>query len=508
MKCLEIQHGKGMEMWSASAAILFFESICVPCYPRCGSLPQPSQPRQTLLVSKMIRLYRTPVFGYSGFGYSGFRLQNAASTGIISGRGVPPSTAAWRYRLTPDDQTHERLRAATAGLLGLGCLGGIIGTGILGPYRAAFASHYNLTQTEIGRAIALSGIVFGGLGIWQGPRLADRMGRFSFLKVAVVLLTAGLAGCAAFVNIHLLAASWCVLILGAYLSVISNAVAADIWHDRPQRGVVLLHSFVSVGKILGPAVAAFLLMEIRSTHWHTWPWRGFFLFCAIFAGIVLVLLLIAPQRSIVQPAASADPAAKTAPGRVAVVWLPAALLGLIAGSEDSLATVAPMFFQNVRHVLPENAARLLTLHFIALIGGRFLFGLLGTKVKPKVTVAVGIVPVILVIPAVLARNETVFSISFMLLGLSFSAMWPSSFARLATVLAHDRSKLTYAVGMTNTLGIAACVWISSRILDAHPTGAMIFGPALLVLCAVVFVAFGGGSPKPDLARHRAKGNQA
>jgi len=123
-------------------------------------------------------------------------------------------------------------------------------------------------------------------------------------------------------------------------------------------------------------------------------------------------------------------------------------------------------------------------------------------------VAVGIVPVILVIPAVLARNETVFSISFMLLGLSFSAMWPSIFARLATVLAHDRSKLTYAVGMTNTLGIAACVWISSRILDAHPTGAMIFGPALLVLCAVVFVAFGGGSPKPDLARHRAKGNQA
>jgi len=396
------------------------------------------------------------------------------------------------------------LRAATIGLLGLGCLGGIIGTGILGPYRAAFARHYHLTQTEIGRAVALSGIIFGGLGIWQGPRLADRMGRFRFLKVAVVLLTAGLAGCAAFVNIYLVAASWCVLILGAYLSVISNAVVADIWHDQPQRGVVLLHSFVSVGKILGPAVAAFLLMEIRRTHWQPWPWRGFFLVCAIVAGAVLVLLLTGSQRSIMQPAASADPAVRSAPGWAAGVWLPAALLGLIAGSEDSLATVAPMFFQTVRHVVPENAARLLTLHFIALIGGRFLFGLLGTKVRPKVTVAMGIVPVILVIPAVLARNEIVFSISFMLLGLSFSAMWPCIFARLATVLAHDRSKLTYAVGMTNTLGIAACVWISSRILDAHPRGAMIFGPALLVLCAVVFIAFvGDGSHQRAVSRSKA-----
>ena len=56
------------------------------------------------------------------------------------------------------------MRAATIGLLGLGCLGGIIGTGILGPYRGAFANYYHLTQTEIGRGIALSGIIFGGHG--------------------------------------------------------------------------------------------------------------------------------------------------------------------------------------------------------------------------------------------------------------------------------------------------------------------------------------------------------
>jgi len=399
------------------------------------------------------------------------------------------------------------MRAATIGLLGLGCLGGIIGTGILGPYRGAFANYYHLTQTEIGRGIALSGIIFGGLGIWQGPRIADRIGRYSFLKLAVGLVTAGLAGCALFVNIYVLAVSWCLLILGGYLSVISNAVVADIWHEQPQRGVVLFHSFVSVGKILGPAMAAFLLVEVRVTRWHIWPWRGFFLFCAIWAAIVLVLLLTASQRSIRQPAASADPKAKAAPAQAAGMWLPAGLLGLIAGSEDSLATVAPMFYHKVRLLTPENAARLLTLHFIALIGGRFLFGLFGTKLKPKATVAVGIVPVILVVPALWAHNETVFTISFMLMGLSFSAMWPCIFARLATVLSHDRSKLTFAVGMTNTLGIAACVWISSRILDAHPRGAMLFGPGMLVLCAAVFIAFGGSPPSRASSRKTTDGHE-
>ena len=391
--------------------------------------------------------------------------------------------------MTAHEEIRKQIRPGIVGILGLGGLGGVISTGLLGPFRLQFAEHYGLTQTQIGVAIGVTGAALGLLGVWQGPKLAQRLGRYGLLKVAVGVLTVGFAGCAFAEKPLVLLAAWGLVTLGGYLSVIANAVATDIWQDEPRRGVLLLHGSVSTGKIIGPILAAYgpLAVALLLSN-DRYPWQDTFLFTAAAALTIFILLVSVKQSQL--PRAPEDTAGAAPPQsvRMSAIWFSAALLGLIAGSENAVASVAPAFYHGVRDMNESAAYQLVSLHFAMLAVGRFTFGIFSRKLTLRWMMAIGFLPAFLVLPAALSANVFVFVPAFVLLGLCFSITWPAIFVHLANLLPRHRARLTLTVGLANALAIPVCILVSSRMLDIHPQSALLFGPALLVACAAAFFA--------------------
>lgn len=386
----------------------------------------------------------------------------------------------------------HHVNAAMGAMLSLSALGGMISTGLLGPFRMSFAQEYRLTQGQLGHGIAVIAIIFGTLGTWLGPVLADRIGRYALLKFSVGLMTVGLAGCFFWSNLYVLMAFWGLFTLGAFLSIMVNAVATDLWHERPRRGVILLQSMNSLGKIVGPSAAAFLIVLMAAAAWH--PWQAFFLFAGIASLAVFTFLLFIPQDKVYQPREQHSYEEGQASQPLGM-WMSAMLLGMIAGSENALATIAPAFYSRVRHLPPQRAAELLTMHVIALTAGRFTFGFFGQRLGPRTIAALGLLPTLLIIPAICSGSRMVYSMSFILLGLCFSAAWPLIFSHMAGSFAANRSRMTMAVGLMNAIGIALGLFVTSEVFDRRPNTAMLYGPALLAVCVVGFIA-----SQTDLAR--------
>ena len=301
------------------------------------------------------------------------------------------------------------------------------------------------------------------------------------------ITAAGLTGLAVISELALLLPFWCLVTLGGFLSVIVNAVAADLWPAQPRRGVLLLHGMVTLGKMGGPVAALYapavlgcMLAEVEQ--WP--PWRAMFLLAA-FASLA-VLLLLAFEKPAAAAAEQGPPGGMPAGGTLAIA-ASAGLLGLISGSENALASVAPAFFQNVRGLDARHANALLSLHFAALAAGRFAFGVFNRRLSPRWIMGIGLLPAFLAFPAGLSGRPAVFAASFVLLGLGFSITWPTIFAHLASLMPHDRSRLTLAVGLANALGINACIAASSALLDVNPPLAVLLGPVVLVGCSALFI---------------------
>jgi len=402
-------------------------------------------------------------------------------------------------RLRVNETNTGHIRAAMIGTLCLGGVSGLMATGLLGPFRDDFAGQYQLSQGQLGTAIAVIGIVLGIIGIWQGPKLADRIGRYRLLKCSVGMMVIGLVGCGLVghgqrKDLPGLVAFWGLFMLGAYLSIIVNAVVTDLWRDRPRRGVMLLHSVLSIGKIIGPVIAWFCMILLDTS-----GWRGFFFFGAATSLTILVFLSFVPQGKVYHPRETHS--WEEAPvERPFAMWLAAALLGLMAGGETALATIAPLFFAKQHLLSTKLAATLLAFHFAAVAGGRFAFGLFGGKLSSRTIVALGFLPAALMIPAAYSAYKGVSVVCFVLAGFSFSATWPCVFTHVASVFSQNRSRLALAVGLSNAAGIALGTFATSQIFETNRPLSLAFGPAALVFSAAMFILLqktfsGAGHPR-------------
>lgn len=374
------------------------------------------------------------------------------------------------------------VRAAMIGALCLGGLSGVMATGLMGPFRTAFVKEYGITQSQLGMTLAAIVIVLGFIGIWQGPKLADRIGRYRLLKCSVGMMVIGLTGCGLFTGLTTLAVFWSLFMLGAFLSIIVNAVVTDLWREEPRRGVLLLHTMLSVGKIVGP-VAAWVCMIYLVRR----PWRGFFFFGSAITLMILVFLSFVRQGKVYHSKED-HPWKEEPPDRPVLLWLTAALLGLMAGSENALASIAPVFYYQQHDVTLKFASWLLAFHFIALTAGRFLFVAFASKLTCRTIVAISIVPALLIVPAACSSSQVVSIACFVLAGLGFAAMWPAIFAHMAAVFSKNRSRFTLAVGLMNAAGIAVGIAATSRLIGTRPAVALLLGPAVLILCGIVFIA--------------------
>ena len=97
--------------------------------------------------------------------------------------------------------------------------------------------------------------------------------RFRSVKALIVSLAAQAVGFALICltrSIYALLFGWTLITLGIIPGAITNTISANLWPDNPRRGVVLLHGFNGLGKLVGPLIAAVCLM----LGWRCWVAYG------------------------------------------------------------------------------------------------------------------------------------------------------------------------------------------------------------------------------------------
>ncbi len=358
-------------------------------------------------------------------------------------------------------------------------LTGLIGAGLIGPNRSAIEAEYGLSHSQFGTGIAVIQIFVATAVLLT----ANRLKRFASLKVLMVgLALQALAFSAIYFtrSVWAMALSWAMIILALKLAAVSNNIAMDLWPHHPRRGVMLLHSFNAGGKVVGPVIAAACLII---------GWRLSFLSVGAIS-LALLAAFYCFRDSSKHIANYAD-----GPGRdhletnmltKGIYWLCIIPFALISGGEVAFVTLAPTYFETVKGLTPQTASLLLTIHLLGLMCGRFLTAAFNKKVSNNTIIAFCLSAGVFVFPAIWIDHWLVRNVSLFLLGLTFSATWPTCYAQVTLLLPGHKEILIYGVSFATVIGWSICILISSVIADYNLAASLIFGPVVLWLFGAMY----------------------
>jgi fucose permease len=357
-------------------------------------------------------------------------------------------------------------------------LNGLVATGLVGPVRPAVEAEYGLSHAQFGAVFAAGQILFNlGLLLAVAPALR-RLHSALVVTAGLMLNVTGLATICLTHSLTGFAAGWAQIFAGVMVSSLANKISMDLWPHNRRRGVVLLHAFNSLGKVAGPLVVAI-------TAGLTWR-AGYGIAAAIYVGLALFFLSTARRSAAVLHAHDArEQPIVWAIFHRPVYWLAILPFGLIAGGEAAFATLVKLYFVGVRGLSPLQADMLLALHLTGLAGGRFVTALSRGRVSNATIIAICLVTGVAVVPAIWAPAPAVYVPAVFLLGLMFSATWPTYYAQVSQLFPLG-DMLAYGAALGNALGIGLCVALSSVIADYSLPAAMVFGPAVLWLFGLLF----------------------
>lgn len=183
-----------------------------------------------------------------------------------------------------------------------------------------------------------------------------------------------------------------------------------------------LHSFWGVGASIGPMIMSFYLMD------ENWQ-RGFFVIGLIQIGLLIIITLSLPlwkrQDKIYEEALETYDKPKKITQVKGVLY--ALLIFLIyCAIEFSIGIWGSTFLVKAKLVEVSFAARIIMGYYLGITGGRFISGGLSFKFSNRTLIYGGIT--ILFIGSLLlflSENNTMYIISFALLGLGLAPIFPS-----------------------------------------------------------------------------------
>jgi fucose permease len=131
---------------------------------------------------------------------------------------------------------------------------------------------------------------------------------------------------------------------------------------------------------------------------------------------------------------------------------------------------------------------MLMLFMGGILSGRFAVAWLGYRLTHRQILGACVGCAFFLLPVMATTGHPVVAGAFLLLhGLAFSAAYPTHFAYVTRFFPGKRSALSGGAGLANSVGYAigyvAAGWISEWSLSA----AVLMGPALMVIYAVLFV---------------------
>ncbi len=184
-----------------------------------------------------------------------------------------------------------------------------------------------------------------------------------------------------------------------------------------------LHCFWGVGTIISPFVMSYAL---STAVWN----NGYRIVAAIQFGFGLLLLLTLPVWKVNKNAATDENNQKSIgiTGALKIKGVPYLLLGFLAycAAEATAMGWASTYLVEVRNIAAERAAAFASLFFIGLTFGRFVGGFLMDRIGDRNMIRLGTVILTLGIIGLLLpiENETVATISFIIIGLGCAPIYP------------------------------------------------------------------------------------
>jgi len=358
---------------------------------------------------------------------------------------------------------------------------GLVGTGLVGPNRPAIEAEYGLNHTLFGVGISVAQCVVAlALVVYASKLRTDNPPRV--VNVGLVTQLVGFALIFATKSAILLLAGWLLISLGVMLISVTNNMAQDLWPGDRRRGVILLHFYNSGGKVLGPAVVAACIAL-------AFGWRWSFVIAGVMViGLMIISAISAGQARQLyrQHAGQRTATLETNVLRDRFYWLCVLPFGLIAGGEAAFATLAPTYYFQVKGLSQQAANMLLTVHLVGLMSGRLIAAFFGTRFSSNTIIAACLSAGVFVFPAIYVDQPAIRIASLVLLGLTFSATWPTFYAQVAPHWPDHRPMLAFGSALGNMVGIALCVLLSSMIADVNLLAAVVSGPVILWLFGLVY----------------------
>jgi len=385
----------------------------------------------------------------------------------------------------PDHQEVAPSGMGTLKLLIMSCLflGGIVGTGLVGPNRPQIEEEFAFSHGQFGLGFAVLQIL-AALPVLLVAGTIARLNPFRQITLGLAASSVGFAVVSFAPGASALAAGWMLIVFGSILGAVSNNVSMDLWPHHPRRGVILLHSYNAGGKVVGPLIAAACLM---------YGWRTSFLAAggmtvALFAAYVL---FDSPSRAFYGGTARrSGPKLSLAVLKQPRFWMVVAPIGLVAGAEAAFVTLLPTYLQHVKQLSAETASLMLTVHLLGLMAGRFLAAGVDRRVSNNTIINFCVACSLFAVPAVLADSWIIRIPALAAAGVMSSATWPTYYAQASAHLPSDRQMLAYGAFIANVLGISVCVLASSAVADLNLTASMFFGPGVFWLFLVLYYARG------------------
>ena len=345
---------------------------------------------------------------------------------------------------------------------------------------------------DLGASLSLAGTlsmltstctVISGL---LSARLISRFGTARVTAVSVLLTAGALLGLAASGSFWVTAALCVPLGLGggAIDSGLNNFVAL---HYKA-RHMNWLHCFWGIGATAGPILIAALLDT-------TGQWRtGYAAMGVVQMALALVMVLSMPLWKKVNEQEGAVHDEDIVPMKLRdVVRLPLAFpvfatLLAYCGGESVMTVWGASFLVEARSISPQTAASWVSLYFLGITGGRFLSGVVSSRLRTEQMIRLGVLcslagAALLLVPL----WDVLLPVGFFVVGLGFAPIFPSMLHQTPRVFGPKASQSVMGTQMAFAyIGATLTPPLSGAI--AHATGLWIMPVILTLLIAIMLAA--------------------
>ena len=334
----------------------------------------------------------------------------------------------------------------------------------IGPALGELAEQTGSTLAAVGAVITF---LFLGSLVTQlaaGP-LTDRYGQKPLLVVSLLLVAVCLP---AFTNTHSLPLMLTLVFFTGMgqggIDLGANLIVSLAYPKNNTSVLNLLHFFFGMGAIVGPAVVSLTQVTLGSSLVVHWFAAAAFLVLGV---LVFTMRETKPDHSLrtdeQNSAASSAKSVYASP----ILWLVCFMLLVYVGVEYGSGSWATSYMASTTGMAKENGALITSAYWAALTLGRLGGAALGSRItRMRLLTASVMVSLVGAVLLMLSRGVVSLStIAFLLLGLSYGTIYPTSVGVIVAAFPGHQGKAVGLLTAMGSIGGLSLPWLAGVLLE-------------------------------------------